>query len=70
MSFEKGKICARLRKHNYSEFLGYFTNKEEAFQAYKQAKEEYIKTEAENYKSQIDPRVYEALMNYEISYED
>ena len=39
---------------------------EEAFQAYKQAKEKYIKSLANKWKDKIDPRVYEALMNWEV----
>ena len=39
---------------------------EEAFQAYKQAKETYIKLQAEKWKDQIDVRAYEALMRYEV----
>lgn len=42
----------------------------EAFLAYKQAKEEYIKEIAHKWKDQIDPRVYQALMNYEVEVGD
>lgn len=34
--------------------------------AYKQAKEAYIKEVANKWKDQIDPRVYEALMIWEV----
>ena len=37
---------------------------------YKQAKESFIKEQAEKYKSQIDPRAYEALMNYQVEITD
>ena len=53
-----------------SKFLGYFDTALSAFQAYKQAKEAYIKEVAELYKDQIDIRVYEALMNYEVDIND
>ena len=46
--------------------LGWFNTEIEAFNAYKQAKEDYIKEVAEKWKDQIDPRVYEALMSYEV----
>ena len=36
----------------------------------KKAKEDYIKEVAELYKDQIDIRVYEALMNYEVDIND
>ena len=43
---------------------------EEAFYIYKQTKEGIIKSVAEKYKDLIDPRVYEALMNYRIEITD
>ena len=52
------------------EYLGYFKSELEAFNAYKQAKESYIKEQAEKRKSQIDPRVYNALMNYQVEITD
>lgn len=45
--------------------LGTYDTQEEAFLAYKQAKEAYIKEVANRWKDQIDPRVYEALMKYD-----
>ena len=44
--------------------LGSFNTELEAFDAYKQAKESFIKEQANEFKSQIDERAYEALMNY------
>ena len=52
------------------EWLGYFKTELEAFKAYKIAKETFVKEQAENWKSQIDPRAYEALMNYEVNIDD
>ena len=50
--------------------LGWFNTEIEAFNAYKEAKEAYIKEVAEKWKDQIDPRVYEALMKYEVEITD
>ena len=52
------------------EYLGSFETEIEAFNAYKKAKEAFIKEQAEKYKSQIDPRAYNALMNYEVNITD
>ena len=46
--------------------LGSFSTPEEAFLAYKTAKEAYIKEVAEKWKGKIDDKVYEALINWEI----
>ena len=52
------------------EHLGYFKTELEAFNAYKTAKESFIKEQAEKFKSQIDPRAYEALMKYTVEITD
>ena len=53
-----------------SEYLGYFKTELEAFNAYKQAKEAFVKEQASKFKSQIDPRAYNALMNYTVEITD
>jgi len=50
--------------------LGYFTTAREAFKTYKCFKEGYIKSLAEKYKHQLDPRAYEALINYQVQETD
>ena len=52
------------------EHLGYFKTEIEAFNAYKQAKESFVKEQANNWKSEIDPRAYNALMNYRVEITD
>ena len=52
------------------EHLGCFKTEIEAFNAYKQAKENYIKEQANKWKSQIDERAYKALMNYTVDITD
>ena len=52
------------------ECLGYFKTELEAFNAYKTAKESYIKEQANEWKDEIDPRAYNALMNYTVEITD
>ena len=51
-------------------YLGSFTSEQEAFQAYKTYKEILIKQVANEYKEQLDPRAYQALMNYQVEITD
>lgn len=50
--------------------LGIFDCAEDAFYAYKKCKESSAKSLANRYKTSIDSRVYEALMNYEVFIDD
>lgn len=50
--------------------LGYFKSETEAFNAYKKAKEQHIKEIANKWKDQIDPRVYEALISWNVEITD
>lgn len=50
--------------------IGRFYNAQEAFYAYKEAKEAYIKEVANKWKGKVDPRVYEALMSWNIEITD
>ena len=52
------------------EWLGVFKTEIEAFNAYKQAKESYIKEFANKWEGKIDERAYNALMNYEVDIND
>ena len=47
-----------------------FFGLEEAFSAYKNEKERVLKVVAERYKDKIDPRVYQALINYQVEITD
>ena len=53
-----------------SEHLGLFNTELEAFNAYKTAKEIYIKELANKWEGKIDDRAYEALMNYAVEITD
>ena len=59
------KVGLKNQKH-----LGYFATEIEAFNAYKQAKENYLKEVAEKWKDKIDPRAYHALINYQVEITD
>lgn len=66
----RNKFEAHLKKDNKQICLGSYSTPEEAFLAYKIAKEQYIKEVAEEYKDKIPYRLYEALMNYEVDIND
>lgn len=72
VSFHKqsGKYKATLNMFSCNTHLGVFNTEQEAFLAYKQAKESHIKTLAVKWKSDIDKRVFEKLMTYEVSIDD
>lgn len=67
-----GKYVAMLSKHGVSVYVGCFYTPEEAFQAYKTAKESYIKEVATAYynRGEITQKVYDALMEYEVEITD
>ena len=69
---KKGKaFVATVNKNKgKSEYLGLFNTELEAFNAYKTAKESFIKEQAEKWKGEIDHRAYNALMNYVVSIDD
>ena len=52
------------------EWLGSFKTEIESFNAYKKAKEAFVKEQAEKWKDKIDDRAYEALMNYTVEITD
>jgi hypothetical protein len=61
-----GQINCRSKKIH----LGSFNTVEEAFKAYKKAKENQIKELAEQYKEQIAKNIYNTLINFQISIND
>mgnify|MGYP003600737704 CR=1 FL=1 len=64
-------FAARVNKNKGKrEWLGSFNTELEAFNAYKQAKESFIKEQAEKWKGKIDIRAYNALMNYQVEVND
>ena len=58
------------RNKGKQEHLGLFKTEIEAFNAYKTAKESFVKEQANKWKDKIDTRAYEALMNYTVEIDD
>ena len=67
---DKAFVAMVCKNKGKQEYLGYFKTEIEAFRAYKQAKETFIKEQANKFKSQIDERAYNALMNYTVEITD
>ena len=64
-------FVARVNKYTgKSKHLGYFKTEIEAFNAYKKAKESFVKEQADKWKDQIDERAYNALMDYKVEVTD
>lgn len=61
-----GKYKAQLSISPKRLHLGYFDCLNEAYQAYKTAKELHVKTKAIEWKDRIDPQVFAALMNWSL----
>lgn len=63
-------VRVRCSFDSVSKHLGCFETPQEAFSVYKAHKECVIKNVASEYKHQLDPRAYEALMNYTVEITD
>ena len=61
---------ARIKMYGRSVHLGYFPTVESAFNAYKVAKEAYVKEIANKFRNDIDPRVYESMMVFSVEITD
>lgn len=68
----KYSYIVRCNKNGHSIYVGSFKEKGDAFQAYKQVKENHIKQVAQQYfdDGKITEKVYNALMNYHIEITD
>ena len=73
---QTGKFVAKCRVYDLKErkrkitHLGYYNTPEEAFNVYKEFKENYIKQVADYYKDKIPSKLYDALYNYEVDIND
>lgn len=64
------KFTANIYINKKTKRLGTFNTPEEAFQAYKVAKEQYIKEVADKWKDKIEEKVYNALYDYQVEITD
>ena len=64
------RYIAQISKFKKVIHLGCFDTPEEAFQAYKTAKEQYIKEVANEWKKLISEKVYQDLINYQVEITD
>ena len=71
---QNGKYIAQLSTHidgkRVKRSLGSYYTPQSAFNAYKQAKELYIKEVADEYKDYIPLKLYEAMYMYEVEFND
>ncbi len=67
---KEGLFQARVSIKNKETSLGKYNSIEEAFQAYKTAKEIYIKEVADKWKDKITDQVYQSLINYKVEITD
>ena len=63
---QKGKFQAHCAVNGKDKHLGYFNTAQEAFAVYKTLKEALCKQLALKWQSEIDPRLFEAMMNWEV----
>lgn len=63
-------FVSRYKNKGVKIHIGTFKTPEEAFNAYKIAKEKHIKEIADKWKSQITERVYQAMYNYKVDIKD
>ena len=67
---KNGGFGAAMSERSKLKHLGTFKTPRQAFSAYRKAKKSYLKSLAEKYRDQIDPRAYEALLNYKVEITD
>ena len=66
----KAKLSVFKDGRSTTKNLGYYNTPNEAFEAYKKAKENYIKEIADEYKDEIPVELYEAMYSYRVDIND
>ena len=64
------KFVAQISYRKIKTHLGLYDTAEDAFKAYKKSKEKLIKSLADKYMDVLDPRVYRAMVEYEVEIGD
>ena len=64
------KFVAQISSRKIKIHLGLYDTVEEAFKVYKKSKEDLIKSLADKYIDVLDPRVYKAMVQYEVEIDD
>ena len=64
------KYQATCQGYDHSEYLGLYDTPEQAFESYKQYKEQVIKDMADEYRNLIPEVLYNAMLNYEVEIND
>ncbi len=64
------KFIVQINRYGVNTHVGLYDTPEEAFQAYKEAKEAQIKHVADKWRGEVDGEVYQALLRFNISIED
>ena len=70
VTYHRKKYDARCRVDGKREYLGCYDTPQQAFQAYKNFKEQYIKEVADQYKNVIPQKLYKAMINYKVEIND
>ena len=70
VSKNKNGFLAQVNRQGGNRHVGRFSNPKDAFYAYKEAKESFIKVVAEKWKGRITDKIYKSLLNWEISIDD
>ena len=66
----EGRFRVRVKHKGKNILFEYYDNIEEAFNRYKEEKEKLIQEMAEKYKDKIPQKLYDAMMNWVVEYDD
>lgn len=70
VQFFRNKYYVYISKHGENKLRGIFDNIDDAKNFYKKEREKYIREVANEWKDRLEPRVYDAINNYEVQVGD